>query len=229
MEEDHDDAHVTQRIGIPEANRVTRRYTMSEAALKQRRDAAQQPKPGMTGIRNGWKHGRYAASFLTRIKPCRTSCDKYPCDIIAHGGTRPGGDCLDVKELLHVVKAVKEAMSDPKKTEDLQDIASLNIANSIKILEMLQEDIFRDGTIVKTEKPTQFGTVTEYKLHPSMLAIPKMIQDLGMHPSEYMLTPKAQAKQKTEEESAKTLADIMADAAQRLGAARVKDKKDGEP
>ena len=215
-----------EKIGIPERNRVKRKYTMTDAALQQRIDASKKPKPGMKGIRNGWKHGRYATSFLTRIKPCRTSCSKYPCDIVVHGGTKAGGDCLDVAELLHIVKAVKDVMADPKQAEDLQEVASLNIANSIKILEMLQEDIFRDGTIIKSEKPTPNGTAIEYKLHPSLQAIPKMIADLGMHPAEWMLTPKAQAKQKTEEETTRTLADIMASASERIGLVKKKNPED---
>ncbi|MCP4748087.1 MAG: hypothetical protein GY874_18415, partial [Desulfobacteraceae bacterium] len=87
-------------IGIPEDMRIKRRYTMSDEAMEQRRKAAKQPKPGMLGKRNNWRHGSYAQNFLTKIKPCLSSCAKYPCRLADEGATEPGGDCLDDQELL---------------------------------------------------------------------------------------------------------------------------------
>lgn len=217
--------NTTEEIGIPEKNRVKRHYTMSARAVEQRRKAAQQPKPGMTGKRNNWKTGQYASTFLTRIKPCKSTCDKYPCNIVEEGATQPGGDCLDAEELLQIIHAVHDAIQDPTKGDSFKEIAAVNVANSIRILEMLQEDIMRDGTLVKTEKPTQFGNVIEYKLHPALLALPKLIADLNMTPDQFMITPKAQARKGTEDEANKTLADFLGGVGRQLQQARDQKKK----
>ncbi len=208
---DLDDKEGREQVGIPDDMRVKRRYAMSEEALEQRRDAAKQPKPGMLGKRNNWKHGLYSQSFLTRIKPCKRSCPDFPCRLVEENTTEPGGDCLDAAELLEVIHAVSDAIKDPKNADRFNEIAAVNIANSIKILEMLQEDVFRDGSVVKSEKYNKEGMLSqvEYKAHPALLAIPKMISDLGLHPENFMITPKVQAKHANEEEGLKTISDMI--------------------
>lgn len=203
-EEIHED-----EIGIPESLRVKRRsYTMSDAALAQRQNAAKAPKPGMLGVRNNYKHGQFASNFANRIKPCKSTCDKYPCSMIEEGHTQPGGDCLDKLEILTFFRAVHDAVSS-KKLESFNSIGSLLISNNLLILQQLQEDIMRDGTILKRETPTTAGVKIEYVLHPGLQALPKMLADLGMNPAEFMITPRAIAKQGSEDEGIRTLADLM--------------------
>lgn len=228
MADDDLDHTTDNNVGIPRDMRVRREYTLSEAALEQRRQAAKQPKPGMVGVRNAWKHGRHAASFLTRLKPCRSTCPQYPCELVADNVTEPGKDCLDKVELLNIIHAVHAALKDPKGgAADFQEIAAVNIANSIRILEMLQEDIMRDGTVIKSTKPSQWGEVTEYKLHPSLLALPKMIQDLNLTPDQFMITPKAQAKSDGEKEAAKTIGELLGAAGKQLAQAKAANQKEG--
>ncbi len=198
-----------EEIGIPKGNRVKRRYTLSERALEQRRKAAQAPKPGMKGKRNAWKHGQYSTSMLTRIKPCLSTCLKYPCRLVDEGATEPGKDCLDAEELLHIIHTVHDALSDPENTDGFREIAAVNMGNSIRILEMLQEDILRDGSTVKSTKPGKFGDVVEYKPHPALLALPKLIHDLNMTPEQFMITPKAKLKQKNEDDAVQGLTEIL--------------------
>ena len=225
---DHTGVADDAEVGIPEKMRVRRDYTMSAAALEQRRQAASQPKPGMAGLRNAWKHGKYASSFLTRLKPCKTTCPQYPCELVADNVTEPGKDCLDKLELLNVIRAVHSALKDPKDgLADFQEIAAVNIANSIRILEMLQEDIMRDGTVIKSSKMTKFGTEIEYKLHPALLALPKMIQDLNLTPEQFLITPKAQAKVEGEKEAAKTIGEMLGAAGKQLAQAKAANQKEG--
>lgn len=214
-------------VGIPQHMRVKRDYTLSPAALEQRRQAALQPKPGMQGVRNAWKHGRYASSFLTRLKPCTTTCHQYPCELVVDNATEPGKDCLDKVELLNIIHAVHDAIKNPKDNAGgFQEIAAVNIANSIRILEMLQEDIMRDGTVLRSTKETKFGSEVEYKLHPSLLALPKMIQDLNLTPDQFMITPKAQAKVDGEKEAAKTIGELLGAAGKQLAQAKAATKKE---
>ncbi len=84
----------------------------------------------------------------------------------------------------------------------------------------------RDGTIVKRDKWDKDGGLIGYEIvaHPSLLALPKLMADLGITPSEMMITPKALLKDQNEKESIKSAADIMS----RLGRACRPDDKDEE-
>ncbi len=218
-----------QEVGIGHKHQVRRQYTVSEAALEQRRDAAAQPREGLKGNRNAWKHGRYARNMLTRIKPCLSTCPKYPCELVKKGATAPGGDCLDAEELLSIIRSVHQMLSNPDDSADFLEISAVNIGNSLRILEMLQEDILRDGTIVRAQKYDKSGNIyqEEIKLHPSLYALPKMIADLNMTPEQFLMTPKAAAKNDNEEEAVKTIADLMREAGSRMSASR-KDQTEDE-
>ena len=200
-----------EEVGIPGQYRIKRAYTMSPEALAQRRAAAAKPHPGMVGKRNNWRHGEYAKSMLTRIRPCLSTCDKYPCELVESGATEAGGDCLDASELLGIIRSVHQALTDPKASADFIEISAVNIGNSIRILEMLQEDILRDGTMIRSRKFDKDGRCyqEEVKLHPSLYALPKMIADLGMTPDQFMLTPKALAKSQNETEAVRTIGDMI--------------------
>lgn len=224
-----DDGMPGEEVGIPAEHRIKRQYTISKRALKQRREAARAPKPGMAGNRNHWKHGQYAKTMLTRIKPCLSTCPIYPCHLVEEGATEPGGDCLDAGELLNIIRSVHRVLENPDENADFLEISAVNIGNSIRILEMLQEDILRDGTIVRSKKYDKKGNVyqEEVKLHPSLYALPKLIADLGMTPEQFMITPKAQAKNKNEEDAVKSIADLMKDAGAQMAAARAKKAGNG--
>ncbi|MCP4744730.1 MAG: hypothetical protein GY874_01115 [Desulfobacteraceae bacterium] len=70
------------------------------------------------GKRNNWRYGSYAQNFLTKIKPCLSSCAKYPCRLADEGATEPGGDCLDAQELLHIIRVVHKALMEPDAQDD---------------------------------------------------------------------------------------------------------------
>lgn len=228
-EEYEDGLEAGEEVGIPKKHRIKRRYTMTDRALAQRREAAQAPKPGMAGKRNHWKHGQYAKTMLTRIKPCLSTCPHYPCHLVEEGATEPGGDCLDAGELLNIIRSVHRVLENPEESQDFLEVSAVNIGNSIRILEMLQEDILRDGTVVKSQKYDKKGNVyqEEVKLHPSLYALPKLIADLGMTPEQFMITPKAQSKNKNEEDAVKSIADLMKSAGEQMAAAREKKHKNG--
>lgn len=223
MQEELRDIEETEAIGIPEELRIKRRYTLSPEAIEARRKggkarAKKCPAPN-------WKHGKYATSFVTSIRPCKTTCEKYPCQIIDDGTTEPGEPCLDVAEIVQTAKALYDAI-EHKKFDDFNGIANLNIARSLYILKMLQEDIVRDGPTVKRKKYDKDGNYlyTEYVHHPALNVLPKLIADLGMTPQEFMLTPRAIAKQDVEEEGVKSFAGVMA----KLGTAIRKQQEDGK-
>lgn len=196
-------------IGIPEHLRVKRNYTMTVAAREQRSKAGKARAD--KGIKPNWKHGKYARSFIEgAIRPCKSSCHQYPCALIADGSVKPGSMCLDKAAVIQTYTAIINAVKN-KKMDDYNDIASLTIAQSIQTLNMLLEDIIRDGTTIKRERTDAQGNVigVDYVHHPALNALPKMIADLGMTPQEMMITPRALTKQITEDDGVKTIADIM--------------------
>lgn len=198
-----------EEIGIPENLRIRRHYTMTPVALEVRRKggrarAAKFPAPN-------WKHGKYAQSFIVKaIRPCKSTCKDYPCKLIDEGSTKPGEPCLDKSAVIQMYSALNDAIKH-KKYDDFNEIASLTIAQSMHTLHMLLEDVIRDGPTLKREKYGADGAVIghDYVTHPALLALPKMIADLGMTPQEFMATPRQIAKQDTEEEGVKTIADLM--------------------
>jgi hypothetical protein len=198
-------------VGIPQKLRVRRRYTMSLAALEQRKTAGNSPakSEAMKGNRNGWKHGRFAGNFINKLKPCLTTCPQYPCKLVAEGEIEPGEDCMDKVEVVRFFRAIHDAVKD-RKYDDFNELASLQIGNTFRVIDMLIEDIMRDGTVLRREKYDAKGNlVIEYVPHPSLLAFPKLIADLGLNPAEFLITPRAIARDKNDKETGKTLAEMM--------------------
>jgi len=197
-----------EEVGLPRHLRIERHYTMSEKALEQRKKAAS--KGGKKSKVNAYKHGKYAKSFLHKIKPCHSTCQHYPCEVVAQGGTKPGGVCLDKAAVITSYQAIINAVEN-KNYKDFNDLAALTIAESIHTINMLLEDIIRDGTMAKREKWDKDGSVMGYEIvpHPSLLALPKMLADLGITPAEFLITPRSIARSDEEEKGASTLADIM--------------------
>lgn len=193
-----------KEVGVPESLKFRRHYTMTDKAREQRKKAAKGSKV------NHWKHGKSAKSFLTRLKPCHKTCEHYPCEVVVQGGTKPGGVCLDkaavINNYMTLIKAIEK-----KDYKDFNELASLTIAESIHTLHLLLEDIMRDGTMLKKNKYDKDGNYIGYEVvtHPSLLALPKMIADLGITPNEMMITPKALAKKGDDDEGIKTIADLM--------------------
>jgi hypothetical protein len=101
------------------------------------------------------------------------------------------------------------------------------MANALKVIDMLFEDLMRDGTVVKRLHKDKDGTITreEYVTHPSLLALPKLLADLGMNPAEFLITPRSLKRADMEKEGAETLGDMLTSAAQALAKATAGKKK----
>ena len=207
-----------KEVGIPQGLRIKRRYTMSPEALAQRKAAGNSPAKaeGMKGNRNGWKHGSYVTNFINKLKPCKSTCPQYPCLLVEEEGIEPGDDCLDKVEVVQFFRAVNDAIKN-KKFDNFNELAALQIGNTFKIIEMLTEDIVRDGTVVKREKrDANSNLIIEYVPHPSLLALPKLIADLGLNPAEFLITPRAISRVEDDEKAGKTIGDAMTAAAKAL-------------
>ena len=95
-----------------------------------------------------------------------------------------------------------------KDLEDFNGLAALQISNDMKVVDMLIEDIIRDGTVVRREKhDAKDNLVIEYVTHPSLLVLPKLIADLGLNPAEFMITPRAIARDEEKDKDRETVVD----------------------
>jgi hypothetical protein len=200
--------------GIPDKLRVKRRpYTLTPAALAQRKAAASTPAKAeaMKGNKNAWKTGEHAQGLIRQIfRPCKSTCPQYPCSIVSEGETEPGEACLDKAQFVRSIQAVESALKDGK-LDDFKAIAAVQIAGGIEVIQRLIADILEDGTVVKSEKWDKEGTVLGYELknHPALPFLAKLMEAMNMTPQDMMATPLIIKKQKTEEKKAKGLADIM--------------------
>lgn len=148
-----------------------RAYTMSEAALEQRRAASQLstgPKTAdgkAASSRNGWVHGRYSAvhrqaftgTMTSMAKlfgtPCRTTCAFHPdnpertdspCSLVANGLTQAGGNCLDKSIYVDRFDAIMEALQTGE-NEALHGVFASEIAAALQLMHELRSKVFEDG------------------------------------------------------------------------------------
>jgi hypothetical protein len=207
------DGEVEVEYGIPERLRVKRDYHMSEAALKQRQAAASSPakSKAMEGNKNAYKTGEHAHGFIRQIfRPCKSTCEKYPCGIVDEGETEPGELCLDKVQFVKTLQTIQAALKN-NKIDDFKDLAALRIAGGMEIVDRLIRDILEDGTIVKSEKWDKDGRVLGYELknHPALPFLAKLMEVMNLSPQDFMITPLIIKKQKTEAKKVRTLGGII--------------------
>jgi hypothetical protein len=205
-----------------------RKYTLSPAAIEQRRRAGQtSPGPstpeGKAASRmNAWKHGLHARTRILNLgKPCKSTCPQYPCVLVDDGATRPGQQCLDKEYMLSCVEAVSRAVSSGDLC-DLKDVVSLQIGQSLQVIDELQNSILEHGVYMKDEKMDKHGKVIGYALkpNPSLLALANLLKAVGVTMPDFMITPAALEKKKTDDTAAATIADIFRNAGNALAQAK---------
>lgn len=210
--------------------RVKRRYTMTEAAMAQRRKAYQNstgpntPEGKAISSRNNWKTGQYSRSRILSLgKPCKSTCLHYPCNLVDDGATQPGQQCLDKEYMLSSINAISRALQDGDLT-DLKDIVTLQLGGTLQVIDELQASILEYGVYMKSEKIDKEGNVIghEIKPNPSLLPLSKLLQSAGITMPEFMITPAALEKKKSIDEGVETLADIFRGTAAQLALAREK-------
>jgi len=217
-------------VGVPERLRFKRSYTLTEKAIEARRKNSQKstgPKSAkgkQICSMNSWKHGLYAQNYIMhKIKPCKSSCPQYPCNLVQDNATQPGGQCLDKSAVIQFFSSICQAV-EKKQYGEVNQLFALTIANQIHILHTLMEDIQRDGTMLKKEKHDKDGNYLGYEVvpHPSLLSLVKLSDSLNITPNEMMATPKALSKQEEDEEGMKTLADLMSSIGRGMNKERMK-------
>ncbi len=214
--------------GIPSSIRVKRRrYTMSPKALEARRKNAQKSTGPKTeegkraASRNSWKHGLYASSFIlgTLGRPCLSTCDKYPCELVEDNGITPGETCLDRRFVAESFESIIKSI-ELKQHEDFNHLAALEMAGALQILRRAKEDILEDGVVIKSVKIDKDGNTIgfEYRQHPALAIYTKLLGDLGLTPNDFVMTPReiSRAERHKDDEERDTAGSIMAKALLKL-------------
>lgn len=217
---------------------------MSEAALEQRRAASKAGAAAATGpktpegkaivSRNAWKTGEYSRisrapewlrlALVSKGKPCKTSCSKYPCSLVEDGLTKPGGDCLDKSVYVEAFEAIIMALQsgDAKHAHGLM---ASQIASAVQMLQDLRNSINDDNPIVAPKYAlTKEGEVVMhngkpvivgYVMHPAFFEYTNLFRALGINLPEMMVTPKASAKLGDQDDAADAITNLFARLMQR--------------
>jgi len=173
--------------------------------------------------RNAIKHGLYAQSYMSLLKPCFTTCPEYPCSLVEEGRTAPGDHCLEKQHFVEALDAIQKAMRD-KKFDDLNDMIALELAAQQDLIRKLREHVAAHGALVKSIKKitvskddsTTETEHVEYKLHPALLALPQLAEKFGLTLPDAMLTPRELARHKIDEKAVETMAERTAKAGRRF-------------
>lgn len=220
---DPDNDPVLERLRVKK-----RPYTLTPAALEQRRQAAKLSTGPITEAgkaaskQNAWKHGLHARTRILNLgKPCRSTCQQYPCSLVDDGATQPGGQCLDKEYMLACVEAVSRAVTSGD-LSDLKDVAALQMGQSIQVIDELQASILEYGVYMKDEKLDKDGKVIGYALkpNPSLLPLSNLLKAVGLTLPDFMITPAALERKKSDDAAAATISDIFKSAANALAQAK---------
>lgn len=210
----------------------TRKYTMTPAALEARRQNAQKstgpttPEGKDVSSRNAWKHGLHSRNRVLGFgKPCRTTCPHYPCRLVDDGDTAPGKDCLDKEYLAETMNAISAAL-EKGDLDQLKGVVTLQLGQSLQVIDELQASILQYGVYMKSEKKNKEGVVIGYELkpNPSLLPLSNLLKAAGVTLPEFMATPAAFQRKKSDDDTKETLSDLFRLAGDGLKNAR--DKKD---
>ena len=194
-----------------------RRYTVSPEALAARRKNAESSTGPITADgkaasrRNARKHGIYGQTMMMQIgRPCKSTCPKFAdCSLVSDGKTQPGKDCLDKEHFAEMLSAIGSAIEG--RSDDLNGLMAVELAGMWDVIRICREAVQKDGGLVYDQELDDNGKVLclKAKINPVLLALPKLAKDFGISLPDWNLTPAAEAKNKTDEKLADSVAGLM--------------------
>lgn len=197
---------------------VRKPYTMTPEALAQRREAAKLstgPKDTTATRLNAWKHGQYCDSLISRImKPCFSTCAAFEtCEHVTEGRTRPGDPCLNREDMLNTLDIIGRAIQKQEAGQsDFEQIMAVELAGALEIVRVLRDEVLANRCMSVRQKLDEDGGVIaeEWVLHPGLMALPKLLENLGITFRDWNITPAQISKVKSDDKAAETAADLMA-------------------
>lgn len=202
----------------------SRPKTVSDAMLLANKENAQKSTGPITEdgkiavSRNAWKHGMYA-EINTRwrdigmglnFKPCKSTCELYPCELVNSGETKPGADCLDKTVYLHAFNALMDALSS-ENAEATHGLLASQVAGAVEVLHMLKEYLSKNSIVVKRPIFDKIGRkIGEVDvINPALGYYMDMLGKLGLNLPELMATPKSVKSAKTDEDAVGAVHELL--------------------
>lgn len=224
----------TSKREISEAEREQRREagrrggsaskTMTDAALEQRRSAAalstgpRTPEGKAASSRNNWKTGEYSAISkadawqrlaLSSSKPCKSTCEEYPCSLVEEGVTEPGGDCRDKQVFVEAFDSIITTLQ----TADAQyshGLVAAQAAGAVEVLEKLRGEVMKAPIAYKPLVNKEGEPVGQVPMaNPVLAAYVKLLGELGINLPELMATPKAVLAKQDRDEDRDAVRDVF--------------------
>lgn len=176
-------------------------YNISQKVLEQRRKAARASALARKGkqYHNNIRHG-LTLNPEDRLKPCVSTCVKFPCRCVEEGHTQPGGKCLEKTFEVRTYQALRKAVKEGD-ASDYEEIHCFLLAEIFGVVKDLIEKIKYRGAF--------FGQGENTKLNPAFLVLPKLLGDLGLSPGELLVTRRSKARAEVDENPITSIADLM--------------------
>lgn len=206
---------------------------MSEQALIQRKNASQlstgpvSDEGKAASSRNAWKTGEHSVvvrgelwqelGMGVLIRPCKSTCPKYPCSLVDDGVTKPGGDCADKVVYMEAFDAIMDTLHNGD-VANMHGLLASQAARAVDLLQQLYDSINHVGPLMAIPLRKKDGdvitdkdgnTMNTYVRNPLLTDIPKLMHELGINLPELMATPRAVEKANTDKETGSALAELM--------------------
>lgn len=198
--------------------RSKRPYTLSEAALAQRRANRPAAAAASTGPitpegkararLNGLKFGTHTQSLAIRLSPpCQRTCPDYKtCDHVLDEEVRPGDRCpLELENIIESISAISDALDG--KPDKLNHLVAIRLGGGLDILGKMQEDILTHGTLLLETITGEKSSIERYVENPLIHSMIKLLGQMNVTPSDFKLTPKSKDG---EAQKGNTLASMIA-------------------
>ena len=230
-------------VEVEPGEKTKRKYTMSPAAHEARVANAQLSTGPKTdegkaaSSRNAYIHGNYsilaqskewaalAPMWKATGKPCRTTCDKYPCSLVDDEITKPGQNCMDKQVFVQAFDAVMNSLHSGDAQHAHGMMANI-AASSVEILLQIRDEIASNGVSMMIPVVDKKGEVVKDAndepikrpvLNPTLPHYTKLLDSLGVNLPELMMTPRAVSKLGQVEDTENAFATMLGNALQRAG------------
>lgn len=209
---------------------------LSPAELAQRRQAAQlstgprSEEGKAASSRNAWKTGEHSAIHRAHFdngmksllgatgKPCQTTCPKYPCSLVEDELTKAGGTCLDKQVYVQAFGSIIDALQNGS-MEGVGALMAAEVSAALQMLHDLRAEIADQGFVIPIPAIDSDGHVitrqdgtevpAKYVMNPGYAMAIKTLEVLGINLTELLVTPKAKAQAKADDEKVDAMQTLL--------------------